>query len=158
MGPFRRTDPGTVRPAGSGRCIPWSRVFDGGRLLESVGGAKRSRGISNFDGWSKREEVWQVPSNSKAARFIAAVFKKYEWQEGAQTDDFDDGEEFIAFFDDLFLFPATEPKGPQEPPPQRADFFGPEPSRGTLTLQRHGKDVVAAPKLEVRLTGEGSQG
>jgi hypothetical protein len=115
-------------------------------------------GISNFDGWSKREEVWQVPGNSRGARFIAAVSKKYEWQEGAQTDDIDDGEEFIAFFDDLFLFPAAEPKGPKEPPPQREDFFGAESSRGLPTSRRHGKNVVAAPNLQVRLTGESSRG
>ncbi|MCM3875036.1 MAG: hypothetical protein NEA02_01310 [Thermoanaerobaculia bacterium] len=115
-------------------------------------------GISNFDGWSKREEVWPVPSNSNAARFIAAVFKKYEWQEGAQTDDLDDGEEFLAFFDDLFLIPATEPKGPKEPPPQRTAFFDAESSRGTPTLQRHGKDVVAAPKLQLKVTGESTNG
>jgi len=110
-------------------------------------------GISNFDGWSSREETQPVSRGSTGVRFILSVSKKYVWQEGDQTGEIDDGEPFVAYFDDLFLTPASEPKGPAKAPPGVADFWRGSDRRGSSSAIRYGHDIVEAPHLRVRVIG-----
>ncbi len=117
------------------------------------GSAGRLRGISNFDGWSSREETDHVLRGSTGVRLILSVTKKYEWQEGDQAGDIDDGNLFVAYFDDLILTPASEPKGPAKAPPRVIDFWRGFDGRGTATVARYGSEVVEAPRLRINVIG-----
>lgn len=117
-------------------------------LRGSMGGLG---GISNFDGWSSRVETQPVTRGSTGVRFILSVTKRYVWQEGDQMGEIDDGEPFVAYFDDLFLTSAAEPKGPAKAPPGVTDFWRGFKGRGAASVARQGREVVEAPRLRARV-------
>jgi hypothetical protein len=133
-------------------------------------------GIANADFWSKRREI-VATADARSARLIAAVTKLYEWREGDEIGEADDGILFRAQFDDVFATPlgkepaprdARVPVGADFHPPPRAPKnarWGPYPvDPPTLTLavldpagKPHATGVVAecssldVLQLEVRL-------
>ncbi|MDQ5858295.1 MAG: hypothetical protein M3542_08480 [Acidobacteriota bacterium] len=101
-------------------------------------------GIANVDFWSKRREI-VAAADARSVRLIASVTKLYEWREGDEIGEADDGILFRAQFDDLFATAlGKEPAARAPQVPVGADF---EPPAGAAKKARWGPYAVDPPAL-----------
>ncbi len=105
-------------------------------------------GLANADFWSRRTDSASIRGAS-SVRLIASSQKKYEWREGDQTGEINDGVMFHAFFDDLFVYVTSEAnlrKLIQSLPTGVPEFRTSRP-----TTASWGKNTVERPTLSVRV-------
>ena len=104
-------------------------------------------GITNADFWASRQELVAAAS-ARSVRLVASVTKYYEWKEGDEIGETDDGNPFRAGFDDLFVTVL------EQNPPAGREPFPAEPSRFTPAAAppkkaRWGSNVVLPPALSL---------
>ena len=101
-------------------------------------------GLANADYWSKRREI-VATAEARSVRLIAAVTKLYEWREGDEIGEADDGILCRAQFDDLFATPLGKETPPRDAKaPAAADF---QPPAGAPKKARWGPHAVDPPTL-----------
>jgi hypothetical protein len=103
-------------------------------------------GIANADYWSKRREI-VATADARSVRLIASVTKLYEWREGDEIGESDDGILFRARFDDLYAMAlGKDPAARSAQAPVSADF---QPPPGSAKKARWGPHVVEPPTLSL---------
>lgn len=101
-------------------------------------------GITNADFWAKRREI-VAAADARSVRLVASVTKLYEWREGDEIGETDDGVLFRAQFDDLFATAlGKDPAARQTPVAVGADF---QPAAGAAKKARWGPYAVGPPVL-----------
>src|SRR5688572_6132054 len=101
-------------------------------------------GIANADYWSKRREI-VAAADARSVRLIASVTKLYEWLQGDEIGETDDGVLFRAQFDDLFATSLGKDPAAREPQvPVSADF---QPRPEAPKKARWGPYEVEPPTL-----------
>ena len=102
-------------------------------------------GIANADFWSKRREIVSA-AEARSVRLIASVTKLYEWREGDEIGETDDGILFRAQFDDLFATTLGKDSESRHPttPAVSTDF---QPAAGGAKKARWGPYTVDPPVL-----------
>ena len=104
-------------------------------------------GIANADFWASRQEI-VAAATARSVRLVASVTKFYEWKEGDEIGETDDGNSFRAAFDDLFV------KVLEKNPPAEREPLPAEPDRFTAAAAppkkvRWGANLVEPPLLSL---------
>jgi len=102
-------------------------------------------GITNADFWATRQEL-VAAAGARSVRLVALVTKYYEWKEGDEIGEADDGNPFRAGFDDLFVRVLEKnPPAGREPLPAEPSRF--TPAAAPPKKARWGANVVLPPVL-----------
>ncbi len=109
-------------------------------------------GLANADFWSRRTDSASIRGAS-SVRLIASSQKKYEWKEGDQTGEINDGVMFHAFFDDLFVYVTSEAN--LRNLIQSLPTGVPEFRTSKQTTASWGKNTVERPTLSVKVLRDG---
>jgi hypothetical protein len=104
-------------------------------------------GITNADFWANRQEL-VAAAGARSVRLVPSVAKYYEWREGDEIGETDDGIPFRADFDDLFVAVLEKnPPPPREPLPAKASRF--TAAAAPPKKERWGTHVVDPPVLSL---------
>ena len=104
-------------------------------------------GITNADFWASRQEL-VAAARARSVRLVASVTKYYEWKEGDEIGEADDGNPFRAEFDDLFVtvLEKNPPAGRENLPAEPSRFT---PAGAPPKKARWGANVVDPPGLSL---------